>query len=78
MDKIMEQKHGWEIIKIEKSERNGKYYVHGINHETTDELFRCFHWHIIDVNLNTKYWFSKDCEISESVIELLKKDLTSL
>jgi hypothetical protein len=39
-------KTGWEVTKASVSQRNGGLYVQGINHETTDPLFKTFGWHI--------------------------------
>ena len=39
-------KTGWEVQSASVSSRNGGLLVTGINHETTDPLFRTFSWHI--------------------------------
>lgn len=55
---------GWEIKSIERSERNGRFYIQGVNHETTDPLFRTFSWHVQSIRDDSRYWLAADCKIA--------------
>jgi hypothetical protein len=61
---------GWEIKSIERSARNGRFYIQGTNHETTDPLFREFGWHVQSI-ADSRYWLSPDCKISPEAQKLL-------
>lgn len=62
----------WQITKIQQSRRNGRYYVHGVNHCTTDPLAREFFWHIQD--LEPRFYMTADTEISPRAAVLLARD----
>lgn len=55
--KMSNEKKGWEVDSCEITERGLK--VTGVNHETTDPLFKLFSWHINEFGLkDSRYDFS--------------------
>lgn len=64
---------GWEIREVRKSERNGCLQVCGINHETTDPLFREFSWHVQSVTADARYWLAPGAVISPNAHSVLER-----
>jgi len=61
-------KSGWQVLKASVSARNGGLYVEGINHESTDPLFRTFCWHIGKDSLkDTRFDFSS-CQFASGAL----------
>lgn len=61
-------KTGWQVLRASVSERNCGLYVEGINHETTDPMFRTFFWHVGKDSLkDTRFDFS-GCEFAPGAL----------
>ena len=55
-------KTGWEIQSIAAGTRS-RFYVQGVNHETTDPLFRTFSWHVDSVSNDGRYWLAEGATV---------------
>lgn len=62
---------GWEIKRLDRSQRNGQFYAYGINHESQDPLFKEFGWHLQSIFHDDRYFFAADIEILPGAAPLL-------
>jgi hypothetical protein len=63
MDKT-QTKSGWEIKVVSRSQLNGRFYIEGLNHESTDPLFAKFSWHVRTLFDDSRYFFAYNVVIT--------------
>lgn len=76
MGTYKKNRSGWEVLEASVSERTSGLHVRGINHETTDPLWKTFSWEINEHGLrDDRFDFShtKFGPGAEARLELLKK-----
>lgn len=65
---------GWEVRTVARSNR-ARFFVTGVNHDTTDPNARAFSWHVDSLARDARYFLAPDVTIDDDAREDVALDV---